>query len=265
MKDSLAQEQIDARQLLFTMETSIRVVKRFQFFLWAQGSLQTFLPHESLLCASGDFERGDFHASVFSRAVLEPDAEARLTEPRDGLIARLIDDWNNGAREPLIPMVGPRSRGGSAALLRSLGIGHVLAHGCREARGEQSTFFALLDLPVAPGVRDARHIELLMPNLHLALLRVTEFERAGSAERTAGYAPQQPGLSDRERQVLDWVREGKTNHEIGQILGISPFTVKNHIQKTLRKLDVTNRAQAVARLATLRSRETSTDRRGDSE
>jgi hypothetical protein len=44
MKDSLAQEHIDASQLLFTMETSIRVVKRFQFFLWAQGSLQTFLP-----------------------------------------------------------------------------------------------------------------------------------------------------------------------------------------------------------------------------
>ena len=30
MKDSLAQEHIDASQLLFTMETSIRVVKRFQ-------------------------------------------------------------------------------------------------------------------------------------------------------------------------------------------------------------------------------------------
>jgi hypothetical protein len=70
----LRRNTFDASQLLFTMETSIRVVKRFQFFLWAQGSLQTFLPHESLLCASGDFERGDFRASVFSRAVLEPDA-----------------------------------------------------------------------------------------------------------------------------------------------------------------------------------------------
>jgi DNA-binding CsgD family transcriptional regulator len=47
--------------------------------------------------------------------------------------------------------------------------------------------------------------------------------------------------------VLNWVREGKTNQEIAQILDISPLTVKNHVQKILRKLKVTNRAQAVAR------------------
>lgn len=55
--------------------------------------------------------------------------------------------------------------------------------------------------------------------------------------------------------MLDWVREGKTNQEIGQILDISPLTVKNHIQKILRKLDVTNRAQAVARVTALRAHE----------
>jgi DNA-binding CsgD family transcriptional regulator len=56
-----------------------------------------------------------------------------------------------------------------------------------------------------------------------------------------------PSLSERERQVLQWVRQGKTNHEIGQILSISPLTVKNHVQKILRKLNVSNRAQAAAR------------------
>ena len=35
--------------------------------------------------------------------------------------------------------------------------------------------------------------------------------------------------------------------EIGTQLGISPLTVKNHVQKILRKLGATNRAQAVAR------------------
>lgn len=76
MTDPLAQDQIDVQLLLFTIETSIRVVKRFQFFLWAQGSLQTFLPHETLLCACGDIERGDYRASVFSRSVLSPEYES---------------------------------------------------------------------------------------------------------------------------------------------------------------------------------------------
>ena len=44
---------------------------------------------------------------------------------------------------------------------------------------------------------------------------------------------------------------GKTI-EIGMILEISPLTVKNHVQKTLRKLNVLNRTQAVGRALALR-------------
>ena len=36
------------------------------------------------------------------------------------------------------------------------------------------------------------------------------------------------------------------------ILGISPLTVKNHVQKILRRLDVLNRAQAVGKALALR-------------
>lgn len=261
MTDPLAKDQIDVQLLLFTIETSIRVVKRFQFFLWTQGSLQTFLPHDTLLCACGDFERGEYTASVFSRSVLSPEYEARLTDPTGGLIARLVADWQAGGREPLVPG-GARGRT-LAQLPRVAGVDHALAHGCREARGEQSTFFALLGMPEAPTDLDARRIELLMPNLHLALLRITEHERREGGERVVGRSASPVTLSARELQVLEWVREGKTNHEIGQILNISPLTVKNHIQKILRKLDVTNRAQAVARLAALRAHEPGREAFGD--
>ncbi len=55
-------------------------------------------------------------------------------------------------------------------------------------------------------------------------------------------------LSERERQIMVWVAMGKTNPEIGMILDISEFTVKNHMKSIFGKLDVTNRAQAVAKL-----------------
>ena len=61
-----------------------------------------------------------------------------------------------------------------------------------------------------------------------------------------------PGaLSERERQIMAWVAQGKTNPEIGCILRISEFTVKNHLKSIFSKLDVTNRAQAVARMSRL--------------
>jgi len=42
------------------------------------------------------------------------------------------------------------------------------------------------------------------------------------------------------------VAMGKTNYEIGSILSISSFTVKNHMQRIFKKLDVSNRMQAVS-------------------
>ena len=53
-------------------------------------------------------------------------------------------------------------------------------------------------------------------------------------------------------EIMEWVRMGKTNHEIGMILDISAFTVKNHMQRIFKKLDVMNRAQAVSKLETYR-------------
>jgi DNA-binding CsgD family transcriptional regulator len=49
-----------------------------------------------------------------------------------------------------------------------------------------------------------------------------------------------------KKNIMQWVRAGKTNAEIGMILDISAFTVKNHLQRIFKKLNVFNRAQAVA-------------------
>ena len=57
------------------------------------------------------------------------------------------------------------------------------------------------------------------------------------------------GLTTREVGILNWVRVGKTNSEIASILGISPYTVKNHMQSIFKKLDVYNRVQAIAKVA----------------
>jgi DNA-binding CsgD family transcriptional regulator len=51
-------------------------------------------------------------------------------------------------------------------------------------------------------------------------------------------------LTPRERDVLRWVSEGKTNWETAQILGRKPGTVKKHLQRVYRKLGVENRTAA---------------------
>ncbi|HCK83076.1 MAG TPA: hypothetical protein DHW63_00695 [Hyphomonadaceae bacterium] len=52
-------------------------------------------------------------------------------------------------------------------------------------------------------------------------------------------------LSRRQRECLQWVRAGKSDWEIGEILGISEHTVSEHIEAARKKLGVRTRTQAV--------------------
>jgi DNA-binding NarL/FixJ family response regulator len=51
-------------------------------------------------------------------------------------------------------------------------------------------------------------------------------------------------LTQRESEVLRQLAHGLTNKEIGQALGISYETVKEHVQHILRKIGVNDRTQA---------------------
>src|SRR6202011_4092499 len=56
----------------------------------------------------------------------------------------------------------------------------------------------------------------------------------------------QPELSQRELQVLKQMALGKSNKEIGQVLYISEYTVKNHVKVILKKLNAIGRTEAIA-------------------
>ncbi|MGL4404172.1 MAG: helix-turn-helix domain-containing protein, partial [Notoacmeibacter sp.] len=53
-------------------------------------------------------------------------------------------------------------------------------------------------------------------------------------------------LSVREVECLKWTAAGKTAYEISVITGLSDRTVEHYIASSMRKLNATNRVQAVA-------------------
>jgi len=55
-----------------------------------------------------------------------------------------------------------------------------------------------------------------------------------------------PELSERERQVLQYIANGRSNKEIGHVLYISENTVKAHVKSILTKLDAMGRTEAIA-------------------
>jgi DNA-binding CsgD family transcriptional regulator len=53
------------------------------------------------------------------------------------------------------------------------------------------------------------------------------------------------GLTPREAEVLSWVAQGKTNREIGMILGSSARTVQKHLEHVFQKIGVESRTAAI--------------------
>jgi DNA-binding CsgD family transcriptional regulator len=57
-----------------------------------------------------------------------------------------------------------------------------------------------------------------------------------------------PGLTPREREILDLVAGGRTNAEIAAALWLAPGTVRRHLENVFRKLGVHTRTAAAALL-----------------
>jgi len=75
------------------------------------------------------------------------------------------------------------------------------------------------------------------------LLRVTDQESTHDATKLE----EALDLTQRQAEVLYWIAKGKTNGEIGLILGTSPRTVNKHLEKIYKKLGVENRTSAAAK------------------
>lgn len=56
-----------------------------------------------------------------------------------------------------------------------------------------------------------------------------------------------PDLTDREREILELVAQGRSNAEITSLLVLSPKTVRNHVSNMFAKLQVRDRAEAIVR------------------
>lgn len=251
-----AAESRRVQAIVQAIESAADVRRRNQFFTWTQGSVQTLLPHKLAICGVYERHRKEVRLEVFNSIVIPAPVVAHLTDGQSQLMQHIINAWiDNRGRAMVIRLASPSNRTISPTVeaLQALGFDELLVHGV--SRPQRASEIETLFVFASPGetVSESQTggLELILPHLHSTYLRVQSIEREltqvppSPTPSGNGYAG--ASISDRERQVLGWVREGMSNQQIGLQLGISPLTVKNHIQKLLRKLGATNRAQAVAR------------------
>ncbi|MFL6674976.1 MAG: LuxR C-terminal-related transcriptional regulator [Massilia sp.] len=245
MQAAVILSKLEQEYLLRAIEAGVRVRALGQLFLWTQGQVQALLPHQLMACLQ--FGEGGVlrRLDCLHGAVLEAGVRAMLADPADGLALALARRWQGSPAAPLVADAADPGLGLLAGRLRAAGFDNALVHGSAGEGG--ATVFALFGLPMRPGLRQGYFLELLLPYLHMALARLP----AGAGQDERGGLPAR-ALSAREAEIVDWLREGKSNGEIGCLLGISGLTVKNHLQRIYRALGVANRAHALARCMELR-------------
>lgn len=73
-------------------------------------------------------------------------------------------------------------------------------------------------------------------------MHVAIFDRSGPSRESLLAA--RFGLTEREAEVLFWLAQGKSNSDIGNILGLSSRTVSKHLEQVFEKMGVDNRTSA---------------------
>ena len=124
---------------------------------------------------------------------------------------------------------------------RHAGIGRFLATAVQNPRGI-STINAARPLRSRDFTdRDRLVMNLLRPHFEVARrkLELLSARTTNGARPLASY-----GLTPRECEVATWLARGKTNLEVGLILGLSARTVEKHVERILGKLGVENRTSA---------------------
>ena len=241
-----------------------------QFESFIRNRIREVLPHQIAVCGFGEIRSKQLLRSInigFPGAYLR-----RITGPQGVLVGAPMDAWVR-KRSPLVlhvdQVTDPKASSWCAAA-KAHGIATIACHGVCDMTSTLFSYFEFGRLDEDKLSSYPPLLNLVVPHLHAALARLLAMEAAASQAPArvedlgggAGVAAapslqaqgliqtKEPGvyaITARERQVLQWISAGKSNWEIGKILRISEFTVKNHVQNVLRKLSVTSRAQAVTK------------------
>lgn len=232
------------------IDEALRVRRHVDLLLWLQGGVQRVLPHEIMLAAWGDFRLGLMAHDIVSTlpGIRTERAGIDSVSP---LLSALYRRWIAQGRRPFIMRTeddGFVTGGEDGVLATALsGMRSALVHGICDQRGRHDVLYVLFDSRAVHTEPMITAMHYLLPYLDTALRQVPQLR--ADADAACDVAPESPehGLSEREREIMTWLKAGKTNQEIGMILDISAFTVKNHLKRIYRKLGVFNRMQAVTR------------------
>ncbi|MGE5385458.1 MAG: helix-turn-helix domain-containing protein [Betaproteobacteria bacterium] len=237
----------DRQSLIFEvirLSSQVRTVEDLDNVL--DGPLRRLLGYDIMICGTGFYsEKGCYGYKYHSRD-FPMQYFFELRNPADGSVdSPLMKNW----RDTLKPVYFQGGRDDAdypadwIAAFNKYDLRNIIGHATLDRHGVVGDYFIFARLDGVVGPRHAEILELVIPNLSLALGNAMQDEVCD--ENFAGSV--HALISHRQRDILQWIYQGKTNWEISKILEINEETIKYHVDQVMAKLNVKTRAQAVGR------------------
>ncbi|SDK15333.1 transcriptional regulator EpsA [Methylophilus rhizosphaerae] len=244
------QKQAPWEGVLHAIQHSYAIKRHADFFSWLKQDIHPLMRHDILLATWGNFNTGELGFDVTSSL---PDVTTqRLLQDSaivNYLMCNLYKRWLENDEKWYVvnrfDASGIHSQSPNPFTQQLIKMHSLLVYGVRDTRRQADCIYVFFDRTREFHVPD-QLLGMIMPHLDAAIRRIEHLKPIVKDEDLLDTMAQ-GSLSDREQEILHWVRSGKTNLEIGMILNISANTVKNHLKRIFQKLDVSCRAQAVAK------------------
>ena len=239
------------------IQESLHIRSHIELLFWLQGDFQRYIPHEVMIAAWGDFSLGIIYVDIVS-ALPGVRTGKISSNSLTSLLQSLFKYWLDHSKSPFMLNVDKgifheHELGCIEANINLQRMKCAIAHGIKDYRGGHDCLYIFISSTSKILNRASKLTPVFLPYIDSAL---RQLEHLPEQLPTPSHINEEPEeelvdiLSERESEIMRWVKMGKTNQEIGMILNISAFTVKNHLQRIFKKLDVLNRAQAATKYRT---------------
>ncbi len=219
------------------------VEEKNQFSELVEGSLRKILGFEIMVAGVGGISsRGNCIHKLINFDYPYEYFQA-IQDPISGYVdSPLMKEWRE-TQEPVVFQSGrddDKYPADWVKIFNKHNLRNKIAHGILDVSGISSSFFVFSRFSEEVDHNQADLIKLIIPMMHIALLRALT-----GIEAWPKVVKDKKMVSDRQAEILQWMKEGKSNWEIANILGLTESNVKYHIDQILEKLGASNRINAI--------------------
>jgi DNA-binding CsgD family transcriptional regulator len=218
-----------------------------EFANWAQSSFRVHVPHQHAMFAVAVRHSLGFSVHRLLPIDMPPEFLNCVRGPDSTIVCPVVYDWfrMRSLQTFDVSTPGHLERSAWFSTFRRQHFRFQLVHGYASEDDEVVSFISLYAQDkISPPT--LLLLKLLVPEIARCLMRLFD---VSAASRASG---KEMLFTKREVEIIDWISAGKTNWEIGQILGISELTVKSHLQRLFSKTGTNSRIQLAARVSALR-------------